>query len=97
MGAPTETWRDRTVSCSKCPETRVVETHHMWDSEKSHGFADEQDLDPPYEVRFEKEGWELRSVERSVWTKGNSVMVYVEFVCPKCVAEERKGKEVVKA
>lgn len=89
MGAPTETWRTHEVTCSRCGHgKREVELHHDWD-------PSEDTVYPPYELRFDREGWELRLTEQA--TRGDVTRVYVEFVCPKCVREEGKGKVVVKA
>ena len=91
MGAPTETWKGYKIECSRCSAERNVELHHSYEP-----YEDEdKQLGASYGLRVVRQGWEFRIVERV--TSGNFTELYVDFICPKCVAEENKGKEVVNA
>ena len=89
MGAPTETYESYKIQCSKCLAERFVEVHHHYEP-----YEDEDKrLGLPYDIRFKKEGWEFRVTEST--TRGDGVMVYIEFVCPDCLAKENEGVTVI--
>jgi hypothetical protein len=68
-----------------------VELHRPYD----HDMLEGERLGVPYEARFEREGWEFRLKEHA--TRGDAVVVHVEFVCSECLARERRGNQVVGA